>query len=308
MEKTEIFGKIKYMINKKRTPDEMCKILGIDLQTLYELILKIKKSGCSYDIVDGIPVKISPDNICSTYYIKPKNKSSICFLSDLHYGSICDRPDIIKHIYELCNQKGIDTIICCGDLTDGSSYKNKDNRKNQKVHSLREMVDYVANTHPYLKGITFYTISGNHDSLFLKSDGVDVIKEISLIRPDIVYLGSDRANAMFGDVSIHIYHGYGRSHNGIIENAHRYYDTLKTLPNILTLGHVHHSFYTKFDNTFVIQNAALIDQLGVFEHAGFSCERSCFFAELKYDENGNLQIVIPELENFGKERIRISRN
>ncbi len=303
----EAIGKIKYMIGKKRTAEEICETLEIDMSTLYETVLELKKNGQPFDVLNGSPVKIVPnEQTRRVSRIVTNNNKKVCILSDIHYGSLYDRPDLIEYIYQLCEEKGIDTILCCGDFTDGNGYRNGERIKNQRVHTVRDMVDYVINIHPCSKNIKLYTISGNHDDSFMRCDGVDILKEIDANRPDIIYLGSDKADVLFDKVKVHMYHGYTHNHNGILESAQKYYDLMpsENHPDILALGHVHRPFYTKFTNTHVFQNGALMDQMPMFEKMGVECVRSCFFADLEYDEEGNLVRVIPDIMEFGKVRVR----
>ena len=303
MSRNELINSIINMINEKKTSTEICQCLNIDLSMLYRLVLELKRVNQRHDIIDGNPVIIDgkESNIVT---IDPQNRFAFCSLSDIHYGSKYDRPDIIRHVYDLCEQKGIDTILCSGDLTDGSDYGKRERYDNQKVHSIDEMVDYVVNVHPYSDHIKFYTISGNHDESFYRRDGVNVIDEIARMRSDIIPLGSCKARVRFGDVSIQMDHGKGRSSNGIVEKARNYYDFLDSKPDIITFGHVHHSFFTKFEDTFVLQNAALIDQIPSMERYGVTCERSTFFVNLEYDEKGKLIDVLPRIQSYGQARVR----
>ena len=57
MEDKELIGKIKYMIGKKRTAEDICETLEIDMATLYEIVLGLKKKGLPFDIINGVPVK-----------------------------------------------------------------------------------------------------------------------------------------------------------------------------------------------------------------------------------------------------------
>ena len=227
-------------------------------------------------------------------------------LSDLHLGSLYDRPDLLKEIYTECERRGIDSVFCAGDYTDGFYPDRPSYFKYQKVHGLEETLDYVLNVHPYSRYIKFYTLSGNHDLTFNQNNNRDICFEVAQRRNDIIYLGADSADVNLGGIKLRIYHGYGKRRKTILERTKKYYDSicLEERPDILQMGHIHHSFYTTFDNTHIFQTASLTDQLPFVGNNAFGLERSCWFVQIEYDEFGNVISVIPELKTFGPKLVR----
>lgn len=202
--------------------------------------------------------------------------------------------------------RDIDVIICCGDFTDGYYPRRSAYSKYQLFANPDDMAEYAANVHPFSQNITFYSIAGNHDATYLDSHNIDIMDKISKKRPDIVYLGQDKANINFDGVTIHLFHGYGKRNRSIEKRVQKYYDLIANddKPDIIQLGHIHKSYYTQFDKTFIFQTAALIDQTPNLDSLGFSCEKSCWFATFEYDSDGNLINVIPQLERFEDELVR----
>ena len=306
MSEKELINKLYYLICKHKSTDEICFELNVDLNELHDLVLKLRQTNDDCDLVNGILSKDPILRKSEMFSIAPKNKELVCFVSDIHYGSVFDRPDLIRKIYKICECFGIDTIFCCGDLTDGYYPRRSSYGKYQKVSRARDVIEYVVNEHPYSRNITFYTIAGNHDRTFIDSDDVEIIKLISNQRRDIVYLGQDNADVDFAGVKIHLYHGYGKAKKNIGARVQKYYDLFdeESKPNIIQLGHIHHSYYKKINQTYIIQNAALIDQIPLLDERGYSCEKSCWFATLEYDEAGNLIGVIPAIQEFDCARKR----
>ena len=306
MSEKELINKLYYLICKHKTTEEICFELNVDLNDLYELVLKLRRTNDDCNLVNGILSKDPILRKSELFSIAPKNKELVCFVSDIHYGSVFDRPDLMKKIYKLCDYFGIDTIFCCGDLTDGYYPRRASYGKYQKVSKAKDVIEYVANVHPFSRNITFYSIAGNHDRTFVDSDDVEIIKQIAYQRPDIVYLGQDNADVDFAGVKIHLYHGYGKAKKNIDARVQKYYDLFSdgAKPDIVQLGHIHHSFYKQINQTTIIQNAALIDQMPNLDEFGYSCEKSCWFATLEYDSDGNLVRVLPALEDLGHVRKR----
>ena len=304
VEEREVLNKLKYCINKKKSLDEICQDLELEIYQVYELVLKLKELGQNYDIVDHIPVKVvSKQNDLEKFNISSQNTKQFCFVSDTHYGSLADRPDIMRSIYSECDQRGIDSIFCAGDFTDGYYPKRPEYVAHQKITNPQAMIDYVKNAHPYSKYIKFYTIGGNHDESFKKTEGIDIIKEISKDREDIIYLGPNCADIIVGKTKLRIYHGYGNKKN-LYERTKKYYSSLEDKPDILQLGHIHRSFYAKFDETYVFQTSSLIDLADFAKKRGCTCERSCWFAKVEYDNDGNISKILPEIKTYGPELVR----
>lgn len=307
MSEKELINKLRYMICKKKTTEEICSKLDVDLKRLHDLVIKLRETNDDCDLVNGVLTKDPILRRSDLFSIKPHNRELICFVSDIHYGSVFDRPDLIRKIYKTCEYLQIDTIFCCGDLTDGYYPRRSSYGKYQKVSKAKDMIEYVVNEHPFSRNITFYSIAGNHDRTFVDSDDVEIIRQIANIRPDIVYLGQDNADVDFDGVKIHLYHGYGKAKKNIESRVQKYYDLFgeDAKPDIIQLGHIHHSFCRKINQTTIIQNAALIDQMPLLDERGYSCEKSYWFATLKYDDDGNLIDVIPSLQEFNQARNRI---
>lgn len=301
----QILDKLKYLINKKKPLNEICGILGKETYQIYEMILYLKHMGFNYDIIDGVPQKVKNPGI--TYpasSLAIDQNEEIVFLADPHYGSVYDRPDIMDYIYAECDKRGIRYIFCAGDFTDGYYPQNPQNAYMQKVHGAMPMIDYVTHTHPYSKNITFFTLSGNHDDMFLKTDGISICAEIAKVRPDIVYLGGDSANITFGPVKMFIAHGYGSKRRDLRVEHYTQMFSDDAKPDIIALGHIHQAFYETVGSTHILQTGALINFGENRKRKCDTSDRSCFFTKFSFDEDGNLEAVNPELKKFGRTRVR----
>ena len=296
----EILNKLKYLINKKKTVDEMCLALDLEPFELFEYVKYLKLLGSDYDIINGIPSKINSDIYRHSMRIQGKTSIKICFVSDLHLGSLYDRPDILRWIYRECEKREINSIFCSGDYTDGYYPRRPNYSKNQKVSGFKETLEYVLNIHPYSRYVNFYTVAGNHDKTFKDSDNKDICEEVAQRRNDIIYLGQDTADVNLGDIDLRIYHGYGEAKKSYFERVKKYYDSIEgNKPDLLQMGHIHHSFYTSFDQTHIFQTASITDQPPFVGNSDLGLERSCWFVEIEYDEFGNVTKVIPELVTLG---------
>lgn len=298
----ETINKLKYLIGKKKTLEEIKEVLGLETYVIYGLVQILKEEGRLYDIIDGQPVKVkAPFQNSDVYHIEADNQEQFCFVSDPHYGSKYDRPDIMRAIYQECDERGITSIFCCGDLTDGY-YPNRQNHVYElKAVGADQQTEYVVNTHPYSDHIKFYTITGNHDFTHERNDGFDIGKAVAKERSDIVYLGQDQADVQVGRLKIRMYHGKGKNAYAKSYKAQRYFETISQdeRPDILQLGHIHESFYMNEDDCHILQTGALLDQTPYARQQGMRTERSCWFVTIGYDGRGKISKIIPELQKFG---------
>ncbi len=305
--------RLKYLINKRASIEEICAKLNVEIEKLYEMVMYLKKQGGNYDIIDSQICKITPSGYVKNFvhhsinekdlgnlYIPETSPFTICLLSDVHYGSTYDRPDIMVQIYEECKRRGVTKIFCCGDLTNGN-YVNRPFIFNAtKICKAEEMIDYVANIHPLYEDITFYTIAGNHDTSYLCMEGIDVIAKIAQLRPDIVYLGNDLADINIGGLKMRMFHGFYKKRLTVKQRITKLYDKMddEFKPDILQLGHIHQSLYMPIDRTHIFQTGALLDD-NPHDYRNPHSERSCWFVTIECDELGNIVKVTPEIQFFG---------
>lgn len=298
MEK-QTLNKLKYLINKRKTIDEICEILGLSYREVLEYTKYLSLLGFNYEEKDGKFIKTPGGIYIHTLAVLDSHTIEICLVSDLHYASVFDRVDIMEKIYEECEKRGIDSIFCSGDVTDGYYPKRPNYQKNQRVVGYDATLEYVLNVHPYSRYIKFYTIAGNHDKTFKQSDNKNICEEIAKKRSDIIYLGEDQADVRIGNMFLHIYHGYGKNNKSLMDRIHAYYKKIQeNAPDLLQMGHIHHSFFDVINGTYAFQTAALTDQEPHFDEHNWGCERSCWFVKVSFDEFGNVINVEPELKTF----------
>ena len=145
-----------------------------------------------------------------------------------------------------------------------------------------------------------------HDDWWYKSTGSEIVKAIAKRRDDIVYLGSDVADLKIGKLKIRLFHGKGGNSYAKSYKLQKYLDTIpiEEKPDILQTGHIHQAFYYKQDNTHCLQTGCLEDLTPFARSQGFSGDKSCWWLDVDFDDKGNIYLIKPELETFGKKLIR----
>lgn len=301
-----VLDRLEYLINKKKSVEEIAKIMEVEPYIVYGMAQELINQGKLYEIREGEILKLkSPPKIDDVYKIpNTKEHQKLLLLSDTHLCSNYDRLDILRYIYDKAESEGIETVLHCGDFTDGRS-----NRPEQ-VYELKELSyegqkDYCVEKYPRFSGKT-YVISGNHDDWWFKSSGSDIVKAICKERDDLVYLGPDVADLKLGKLKIHMFHGKGTQSYAKSYKAQKYLDSMsmERRPDILQLGHIHQAFYYLQDKTHVLQTGCLQDPTPFVRSLGLEGNRSCWWVDVYFDDKGNVYKIAPELETFGPKLIR----
>lgn len=303
----ETLGKLRYLINKKKSVAEISKELEVETYVVYGLVYELINQGYLYDIVDGNIVKLSkPQTTNDVYEVKSALEHlKLLLISDTHLCSKYDRVDILRYLYDRAEQEGVKYVLHSGDFTDGRS-----NRPEQ-VYELKEasfegQVEYCVDKYPKSDEITTFVISGNHDDWWYKSNGSDIVKAIARERDDIVYLGPDVADLKIGKLRCHLFHGKGSQAYAKSYKAQKYLDAMRIedRPHILQMGHVHQAFFYQQDHTHVFQTGCLEDQTPFCRSQGLANNKSCWWVDVYMDNKGNPVRISQELEEFGPKLIK----
>lgn len=300
---------LKSVGKKGSTVKSICDKLDVKDYELLGVIELLKQNGALLDVIDGTVYRLAQPKQTKDVYTIPNKLDTIKLLSisDTHFCSNYDRLDIMRYLADKANDQGIHYILHSGDFTDGVSNR-PEHVYELKEHSFEGQVDYCVQNYPKFDGTT-YAIGGNHDAWHYKKCGSDVVKAIAKQRDDIVYLGPDVADLKIGKLKVRLFHGKGGPAYALSYKLQKYADAIPQVerPDILQTGHIHRSFYMKYDNTHCFQTSALIDNTPFARSMGFPNEKSCWWVTVHTDDNGNPVIIEPQLETFGEKILRKRR-
>jgi DNA polymerase II small subunit/DNA polymerase delta subunit B len=157
----ELKGKLRYLINKKRSLADICKVLELKDYEVIGMVELLKQEGELVDYVNGEIIKLKqPLKSNDVYEIPSKlDHLKLLLISDTHLASNYDRLDILNYLYDKADSKGVNYVLHSGDLTDGLSGRP------QQIYDLKEVSyagqrDYVIEKYPR-SGVPTYVISGN---------------------------------------------------------------------------------------------------------------------------------------------------
>lgn len=189
------------------------------------------------------------------------NGNGICIISNIEYGSDKERFDRIKEIYDICEAKGIDTIINCGNLS--AKFNKQENKTNTEI--TNDLIEYITNNHPYSKNIKFYTISGNNEISHLEKNNINICEGIIKKRNDIIYLGDNEVDVVLDDLNVRLSSG---KINGELDESYNIKKNIKDNSNIdlVCKGPCYSARHEILSNTHILCVPSVSDVGGSFSH------------------------------------------
>lgn len=203
------------LIIEEKTNHEICEILEISNEQLYQELLKLKNKGISFSRKYYSDAHISY-NGCATIsqlknlindqdriiITKPnENNLKILVISDLHFGNSKERIDLINRAYNYCIKNNINLILCGGDLIDGT-YSHEP----QKLSNPHDQVEHFIKNYPSDPSIITFGVAGDHDISALHDSYINIIDACQNYRHDIVIGGYNNSLIYLKNDAIHMYH------------------------------------------------------------------------------------------------------
>lgn len=242
------------LVREGKSNREICEILNMSSNQLYDELLKLKTKGVKYSrkyYSDGSikynkikKLKKLNENVNKTIITdNQENNMKFLLISDLHFENEFENLGLIDRAYNYCIKNGINIILCGGDFIDGSFSKSP-----QKITDLYDQIEYFIKNYPQDKNILTFGVAGDHDFSTLKRASLDIIEICNNRRHDIIIGGYNNAEINIKNDKIHLFHNIlgGRMHSAqapiiLCGHLHKYmtqqknnslYITLPTLSNI----------------------------------------------------------------------------
>jgi len=194
---SDIDLKLLNLVNEGYTINEISDKLNMSRDDIYKLFRDLKQIGIDFkrdyyysgDIIYApkkdldVHQKYNFVNIIT----KPEdNMFRAMIISDIHFGSVYERVDVLNKIYDYCIVNNIHIIIICGDFLDGITLGRAESKLHK--HPL-EQFQHGLNNYPFDKNILSFLTLGNHDVDSLSSFGINFLEYLNNFRHDIVPIG-----------------------------------------------------------------------------------------------------------------------
>lgn len=289
----EVFmSKFRCSLNELKGILELCKIYGKDVDIF-------PKDGTLY-FAKPIPKKINANKV--GFESDKLIHTELCVVSDTHFGNIHQQLHLLNKIYEEAYNRGITTVLHCGDMVDGNYPNRPEQPRQQFLHGFDEQAGYVVDMYPKVEGITTKYILGSHDESHYKNGQATVSKWISSCRDDMVYLGQDTAEIKINGVKIVLDHPGGGSANALSYKPQKRIEILESgsKPKILLIGHYHKSYSFVYRNVRGIEVPSLCDKTQFQQKQGLLNYVGAYFLDIYSDNKGNIEYFEAEEILFDK--------
>jgi len=254
-EKQYLLDRLKYkLLSKEYSLHALAQDLNVSELEVMGFVRILKNGGENINIVkksDGIYIEDFGDNTINNHntktIINDQEELKILLISDTRLCSKFEQISILNNIYNIANEMGVKIVLHMGDITEGI-YMGKYRIYNQGLihHNPDTQALYVKNNYPYIKGMTTYFITGEHDLSFLKTKSKeDVGENIANLREDLVYLGQKNCMIYLQDsdghkpTTIDMRHPEGIIPYTISYKPQKIVDAMRSeeRPDILNFGH-----------------------------------------------------------------------
>ncbi len=235
---SEIEEKVFEFVLDGKTVSEIKKILNIDNKQLVIILNNLRNNGISimkkYYIDGNIKLTLNKGNSANmlneiSLMCGDIKRLKMLVISDLHFGSLHDRVDLLDKAYQYAKDNNINIILNLGDMIESGSIsfglsKNK---------SVYDQFKYLLNNYPYDKDILNFIVLGNHD-IYPTSKGFNLIELLYGNRIDLIPVGIESATINVGNSSIGMYHPASS------ESNYKYHNVRNISKNEVNLfGHSH---------------------------------------------------------------------
>jgi predicted phosphodiesterase len=114
-------------------------------------------------------------------------------ISDTHYGSSTERPDLALKAYKIMHREGIRVVYHAGDFVEG--HLRPGHEFELKIVGADAQRKHAIKVHPKVKGMRTLFILGNHDFSFVKRTGYNIGPDLAAERDDLEFIGGTSPDA-----------------------------------------------------------------------------------------------------------------
>lgn len=298
---TKLQERIIYVIQAypKYNIKQVCRELGINMETLLLNLREISDSGIKIDVVDGEILRFKwPERNKTVHNMSlGKDHVKLGLLGDTHLASKYDDIPSLNRAYDMIEDKGVDVVFHSGDLVDGIvSTPGYFSELKEKTYTGQ--LEYAIDRYPKYSGKTL-VVSGNHDDYWYRLTGKEIIKDVADKRDDIEYLGSSRRIINIDGLRVNVLHGKFKDSNPI-NNIYSYLDNIPDYkkPDIVHSGHYHTGKYQDYEGIEMFRSGAFMHQTPHDKKKGKMPEDAMYFVDVYYDDDGNVAEITHEKKTF----------
>lgn len=212
------------LIKEGYSLNEIPKLLSLNIREYNDILKQIKNRGYNFNktITSSGQIILKPnkslnfDNNSRRLRINVKDRFFRCiFISDLHTGSIYERPKLLPKVFDYAKAHDIHIIINAGDTIDNIYPESNQVLINK---TLPSQIKKLIRVYPYAEDIITLNLGGNHEYKSIIEDGYDILRKVESSRYDMVSLGYGMCKILLKDDSIAVIHDLKKSNKLDVPN------------------------------------------------------------------------------------------
>jgi len=262
-----------------------------------EGILQVKKINLGGSIQYAIDTRLKQEKLEYEHAVGEVKTKTFMVVSDSHMGSVNEQTSFVHYLYDLAQERGIDTVYHCGDISEGFKRSRPAHIFSLHAISFDEQLEHIVKVYPKRQGITTYFITGNHDHFHIENGGANIGKGISALRPDMIYLGINTAVIKLSEqCKMELFHPQDGSSYATSYAGQKYLDSLSggDKPNILFVGHHHKSIYFQYRNVHYFEVPATHSHSDWEKGKRIQNTSGAWIVTVDFDEEGTVTRIVPE--------------
>lgn len=222
-------------------------------------------------------------------------------IGDTHLGSEYADEEALHNFYNIVADRGITTVFHGGDLTEGFNPRRVHTFLGNRAIGFDAQMEYTIANYPYREGVTTYVIGGNHDNWYHQQGLANIVKTVSNVRDDIVYLGDDYAKI---DITPHItlalVHPNDGSSGNVFNKLQEHIDksSPERLATINVLAHYHKIGYIKHRGVYGLYPASFQKESNWMKQNNLRSYVGGWIITLKVDKEGKLLNLVTEYVDY----------
>ena len=194
--------------------NEICTALGISRKQLYYYMQSLKNDGLGFvrkyysdGVIKYLPAKKSRDleqsDTISLITPVGSKEETLMLISDPHYGNDRARPDLIERAYSYAKKNDIHTLVCSGDVIDGTyTLGVKERPRDEVFDQVRNFVDKF----PRDDNINVIMTLGDHEYSALNTYYINLKDILYNKRHDLIVGGYNNSVLELKNDKIAVYH------------------------------------------------------------------------------------------------------
>ena len=301
MENEILLEKIKSLTLKEISLETLCKALEIEEYEVLGLVRQLREDGIN------ILTKKHDDDIYllnlgekennkeneTTFKTNDNHEFKFVAISDTRIGSKSQQLSILNDIYEKASNLGYNTVIHCGNITEGLYPTNHDYSDTTFLDDSQIQVDYITKNYPKFDDIKTYFITGTKDQKHLKANNINIGRRINKARSDLIYLGQNSCNIKIDNTTMKVLNSILAKTYTVSYRIQQQIDSFRSedKPDILLLGgllQMEKLTHRGVAALSIPSVCATTDEMNDKRHANTI---GAWYITVKTDQKGNLESI-----------------